>query len=141
MSRADSRSLKRPQRLVKLHPNLARLSTQKCDATENADRINTCMSRHNIFAHDSARDVRKLRANPDQRGATSKHPLMARPASHAGAGAAATSPMAEANRKQDLAELVWKYFGEEITQALTEAQKALTPEQSGSMHQVSHRKR
>ena len=108
---------------------------------ENADRINTCMSRHNIFAHDSARDDRKLRANPDQRGATSKQPLPARLAGQAGAGAAATPPIAEANRNQDLAELVWKYFSEEITQAVIEVQEALSPEQSGSMHQVSHRKR
>jgi hypothetical protein len=42
---------------------------------------------------------------------------------------------------EDLAELVWKYFGEEITQAVIEIQEALSPEQSGSMHQVSHRKR
>ena len=108
---------------------------------ENAEQINTCMSRHNIFAHDSARDVRKLRANPDQRGATSKQPLPARPAGQAGAGATATSPIAEANRNQDLAELVWKYSSEEITQAVIEVQEALSPEQSGSMHQVSHRKR
>jgi hypothetical protein len=99
------------------------------------------MSRHNIFAHDSARDVRKLRANPAQRGATSKQPLPARPAGQARAGAAATSPIAEVNRNQDLAELVWKYFSEEITQAVIEVQEALSPEQSGSMHQVSHRKR
>jgi hypothetical protein len=53
----------------------------------------------------------------------------------------ATSPIAEVNRNQDLAELVWKYFSEEITQAVIEVQEALSPEQSGSMHQVSHRKR
>jgi len=99
------------------------------------------MSRHNIFAHDSVRDVRKLRANPDQRGATSKPLLPARPAGQVGAGSGATSPIAEANRNQDLAELVWKYFSEEITQAIIEVQEALSPEQSGSMHQVSHRKR
>ena len=28
---------------------------------------------------------------------------------------------------QDLAQLVWKYFGEEITQAFQEAQQALAP--------------
>ena len=99
------------------------------------------MSRHNIFAHDSAQSVRKLRATLDQRGATSKQPLPARPVGQAGAGAAATSPIAEANRNQDLAELVWKYFSEEITQALTETQEALTPEMSGSRQQVGHRKR
>jgi hypothetical protein len=42
---------------------------------------------------------------------------------------------------EDLAELVWKYFGEEITQALTETQEALTPEMSSSEQQVGHRKR
>ena len=46
-----------------------------------------------------------------------------------------------AGDEQDLAELVWKYFGEEITQALTETQEALTPEMSGSRQQVGHRKR
>jgi len=97
---------------------------------ENADRINTCMSRHNMFTHDSTRDVRKLCANPDQRGATRKQPLKAGPAGQAGAGAAATSPIAEANRNQDLAELVWKYFSEEITQAVIEVQEGLSPEQS-----------
>src|SRR5262245_5155966 len=99
------------------------------------------MSRHKFFAHDSARDVRKLRANPDQRGATSKHPLPARHAGQARARAIATSPIAKANLNQDLTELVWKYFSEEITQAVIEVQEALSPEQSGSMHQVSYRKR
>ena len=99
------------------------------------------MSRHNIFAHDSARDVHKLLAKPDQRGATSKQPLPVRPAGQVGASAEDTSPIAEANRNQDLAELVWKYFSEEITQAVIEVQEALSPEQSGSMQQVSHRKR
>jgi len=88
------------------------------------------MSRHNMFTHDSTRDVRKLCANPDQRGATRKQPLKAGPAGQAGAGAAATSPIAEANRNQDLAELVWKYFSEEITQAVIEVQEGLSPEQS-----------
>jgi len=46
-----------------------------------------------------------------------------------------------AGDEQDLAELVWKYFSEEITQAVIEVQEALSPEQSGSMQQVSHRKR
>lgn len=51
------------------------------------------------------------------------------------------SPFQGAGDDQDLAELVWKYFGEEITQALTETQEALTPEMSGSRQQVGHRKR
>src|SRR5262245_28671034 len=130
MSRADSRSLKRPYRLVKLHPNFARLQTQKCDGTENADRINTCMSSHNIFAHDSARDVRKLRANPDQRGATRKQPLPARPAGQAGAGAAATSQWPRPNRNQGLAELVWRHFREEISQTWRRSKRTWRPNKS-----------
>ena len=61
------------------------------------------------------------------------------PADHNGAGD--NSPFQGAGDEQDLAELVWKYFSEEITQAVIEVQEALSPEQSGSMHQVSHRKR
>lgn len=120
---------------------MRRLEMRMRRPRKNADRINTCMNRHNIFVHDSAQAVGKLRANPDQRSATSKQPPPARPAGQVGAGAAATSPIAEANRNQDLAELVWKYFSEEITQAVIEVQEAVSPEQSGSMHQVSHRKR
>jgi hypothetical protein len=56
-------------------------------------------------------------------------------------GAMDNSPFQGASDEQDLAELVWKYFGEEITQALTETQEALTPELSGSRQQVGHRKR
>jgi hypothetical protein len=97
------------------------------------------MSRHNIFAHDSARDVRKLRATPDQRGATSKQPLPARPAGQVGAGAAATSPIAD-NRNQDLAELVWRHFQEEISQTLAEVQEDLAPEQSNPNYKISQRK-
>ena len=99
------------------------------------------MSRHNIFAHDSARDVRKLRANPDQRGATSKQPLPARPAGQVGAGTAATSPIAEANRNQDLAELVWRHFREEIGQTLAEVQADLAHRQSSSDYKVDQEKR
>jgi hypothetical protein len=51
------------------------------------------------------------------------------------------SPCQGAGDEQDLAELVWKYFGEEITQTLTETQEALTPELNGSRQQVDHRKR
>jgi hypothetical protein len=56
-------------------------------------------------------------------------------------GALGNSMFHEAGDEQDLAELVWKYFGEEITRALTETQEALTPEMSGSRQQVGHRKR
>src|SRR5262245_24155484 len=98
------------------------------------------MSRHNIFAHDSARHVHKLRAKPDQRGATSKQALPARPASQAGAGAAATSPIAEANRNQDLAELVWRHFREEISQTLAEVQEDLAHRQSDPNYKVAQEK-
>jgi hypothetical protein len=98
------------------------------------------MSRHNIFAHDSARDVRKLRANPDQRGATRKQPLLARPAGQAGAGAASTSPIAEANRNPDLAEIVWRHFREEIGQTLAEVQEDLGHRQSGPNYKVAQEK-
>ena len=36
-------------------------------------------------------------------------------------------PGAGAGNDQDLAELVWKYFREEITEAIQESQQALTP--------------
>lgn len=42
---------------------------------------------------------------------------------------------------QDLVQLVWKYFGEEISQTMAEVQEALAPERSGSIQQVSRRKR
>jgi len=99
------------------------------------------MSRHNIFAHDSVRDVHKLLAKPDQRGATSKQPLPARPASQAGAGAAATSPIADADCNQDLAELVWRHFREEISQTLAEIQEDLAQRQSGPNYKVNQEKR
>jgi hypothetical protein len=57
------------------------------------------------------------------------------------AGAVDNSIFRGTGDEQHLAELVWKYFGEEITQALTETQEALTPEMSGSRQQVGHRKR
>ena len=63
------------------------------------------------------------------------------PTSDVFAGAVDNSIFRGAGDEQDLAELVWKYFGEEITQALTETQEALTPEMSGSRQQVGHRKR
>ena len=97
------------------------------------------MSRHNIFAHGSARNVRKLRAKPDQRGATSKQALPARPASQAGAGAAATSPIAD-NRNRDLAELVWRHFREEISQTLAEVQEDLAHRQSDPNYKVAQEK-
>jgi hypothetical protein len=56
-------------------------------------------------------------------------------------GAVDNSIFRGAGDEHDLAELVWKYFGEEIAQTLTETQEALTPEMSGSRQQVSHRKR
>src|SRR5262245_21290646 len=97
------------------------------------------MSRHNIFAHDSAREVHKLRANPDQRGARRKQPLKAGPVCQAGAGSSATSPIAD-NRNQGLAELVWRHFREEISQTLAEVQEDLAPEQSNPSYKISQRK-
>ena len=57
------------------------------------------------------------------------------------AGTVVNSISQGAADEQDLAELVWKYFGEEIIQALTEIQEALTPELSNSRQLVGHRKR
>lgn len=99
------------------------------------------MSRHNIFADDSARDVRKLRPNPDQKGAKSKQPLPARPVGQAGAVVAGTSPIAVANRNQDLAELVWRHFREEIGRTLAEVQEDLAHRQSGPNYKVDQEKR
>ena len=61
------------------------------------------------------------------------------PADHI--GAVGNSIFQGAGDEQDLAELVWKYFREEIAQTLTETQEALTPEMSGSRQQVGHRKK
>ena len=62
------------------------------------------------------------------------------PADHNSAGVVDNSGSVGADDDEDLAQLVWKHFAEEISQALTEVQKALAPEQSGSSQQVSHQK-
>jgi hypothetical protein len=46
-----------------------------------------------------------------------------------------------AENDADLAELVWKYFADEITKAIIEVQEGLAPEQSSSSQQARHRKR
>jgi len=62
------------------------------------------------------------------------------PADHIAAGAVENPGTMGADHEPDLAELVWKYFGEEISEAFSEVQEALTAEQSRSSPQVSHRK-
>ena len=62
-------------------------------------------------------------------------------ADHTAVGAVDNSATVGADNDQDLAELVWMYFREEISQTLAEVQEALAPEPSGSSQQLSHRKR
>jgi hypothetical protein len=62
------------------------------------------------------------------------------PANHIGSGAEDISGSVGAEDGHDLAQLVWKYFGEEITETLREVQDALTAEQRGSSQKVSSRK-
>jgi hypothetical protein len=57
-----------------------------------------------------------------KKSATSKQTLD--PAAGIPAAGPEDSP---AETYQDLADLVWKYFGEEITQSVQETQQALTP--------------
>jgi len=54
------------------------------------------------------------------------------PANHIAAEVLDNSCAVGAEHGQELAQLVWKYFGEEITETLREAQEALASEQSGS---------
>ena len=61
-----------------------------------------------------------------------KQTLNLDPADHIAAGAVG------ADNDQNLAQLVWKYFGEEISETLREVQEALVPEQSSSSRKVSH---
>ena len=60
------------------------------------------------------------------------------PADHITAGAVENPGTVD--HDQDLAELVWKYFGEEIGEAFREVQEALAAEQSSTSPQVSQRK-
>ena len=50
------------------------------------------------------------------------------PADHIGAGAMDNSATGGADNDQDLAQLVWKHFADEIRDALREAQEALATE-------------
>ena len=51
---------------------------------------------------------------------------------HTATGSMVTSACAAAVDHQNLAELVWKHFAEEITQAVHEAQQALAPKKKFS---------
>ena len=55
------------------------------------------------------------------------------PADLIGARAVDNSATEGTDNDQDLAQLVWKYFGEEIRDALREVQEALATEKSGSI--------
>ena len=63
------------------------------------------------------------------------------PVDHIAARAVDKSATMKPDNDQDLAQLVWKYFGEEISEALREVQEGLAPERTGSIQQISHRKR
>jgi hypothetical protein len=51
------------------------------------------------------------------------------PLDHGGPGAQDGSSTASADNGQVLPDLVWKYFSEEITEAVIEVQQAFAPEQ------------
>ena len=55
------------------------------------------------------------------------------PAQHTAAGAMDKSGAASAGNDQDLAELVWKHFAEEVTQAVHEAQQVLAPKKISAL--------
>ena len=57
-----------------------------------------------------------------------KHTLDLDPGNHIAAGVMDSSATVGADDDQDLAQLVWKYFGDEIRDALREAQEALATE-------------
>ena len=59
-----------------------------------------------------------------------KHTLDLDPGKHIAAGAVDNSATGGTDNDQILAELVWKYFAEEISEALNEAQAALAPKRS-----------
>jgi hypothetical protein len=63
------------------------------------------------------------------------------PTDQSEAGPAHERGIRQAENDGDLAGLVWKYFAEEISEALMEVQKALAPEAKGSSRQAGHRKR
>ena len=62
------------------------------------------------------------------------------PVDHIAAEAVENPGMVGADHDGDLAELLWKYFGEEIGEAFREVQEALAAEQSSLSPQVSQRK-
>jgi hypothetical protein len=72
---------------------------------------------------------------------TRKRTLELDPTDHIATGARDNSATMEADNDQAVAELVWRYFREEISQTLAEVQEALAPQRSGSSQQVTHRKR
>ena len=53
-------------------------------------------------------------------------------ADHTGSRAVNISGTPEAENDRDLAQLVWKYFGEEISETLKEVQATLAPHKYGS---------
>jgi hypothetical protein len=59
---------------------------------------------------------------------------------HSEAGPAHERGIRQAENDGDLADLVWKYFAEEITEAVIEVQEGLAPEQCSSSQQARHRK-
>jgi hypothetical protein len=62
------------------------------------------------------------------------------PTDQSAAGPAHQRGKTPAENDADLAELVWKYFADEITEAVIEVQQVLAPEQSGSIQQAGSRK-
>jgi hypothetical protein len=62
------------------------------------------------------------------------------PTDHSGTGPENSSG-ATVDNGQTLADLVWKYFADEITQTLIDIQEALAPEQGRRSQAVSHRKK
>jgi hypothetical protein len=59
---------------------------------------------------------------------------------HSEAGPAHERGIRQAENDGDLADLVWKYFAEEITGTLREVQQDLAPDQNGSGQAPSRRK-
>jgi hypothetical protein len=74
-------------------------------------------------------------------GQTAKQISEADPAHQPAAGPAHDAGNTPAEKDHALADLVWKYLSEEITQAVIEVQEALAPVQSGSAQQVIQRNR
>jgi hypothetical protein len=62
------------------------------------------------------------------------------PADHTVAGAPAKSGFTETADDENLAELVWKHFSEEITQALQQTQQDLAPVKDRSIRAKSQKR-